>query len=83
MTCCVKLCLIVCDNLLRNDCGNIMIDFERELHVFNSQKLVAVVNEAIEFFARTPVHILPPPERFLGGGVLQGRFYALRYNRST
>lgn len=51
-----------------------MIDFERELHVFNSQKLVAVVNEAIEFFARTPVHILPPPERFLGGGV-----YALYY----
>jgi hypothetical protein len=51
-----------------------MVDFERELHVFNSQKLVAVVNEAIEFFARTPAHILPPPERFLGGGV-----YALYY----
>jgi hypothetical protein len=52
-----------------------MSNFERELHVFNSKKLVAVVNEAIKFFLQTPIHILPPPERFLGGGV-----YALYYS---
>jgi len=51
-----------------------MVDFKRELHVFNSPKLTAVVNEAVEFFAKTPNHILPPSERFLGGGV-----YALYY----
>lgn len=51
-----------------------MADFDRKLHVFRSKKLVTVVNQATEFFTKTPLHLLPPPERFLGGGV-----YALYY----
>lgn len=45
-----------------------------DLHVFRSSKFRSVVNEALEFFTRTPVHELPPQGRFFGGGV-----YALYY----
>lgn len=51
-----------------------MANFDPHLHVFHSTTLVTVVNEAIEFFTQTPIQILPPPEKFLGGGV-----YALYY----
>lgn len=44
------------------------------LHVFRSPKFRSVVNEAMEFFVKTPVHELPPPGSFSGGGV-----YALYY----
>ena len=51
-----------------------MENYELKLHVVHSNKLTAIVNEAIEFFAQTPMHLLPLPKRFLGGGV-----YALYY----
>ncbi len=48
------------------------INYER--HVFRSQTFRSVVDDAIAFFIATPVHNLPPTERFLSGGV-----YALYY----
>jgi len=45
-----------------------------ELHTFQSPKLRSVVEEATDFFERTPVHPLSPPGGFPGGGV-----YALYY----
>ncbi len=48
------------------------INYER--HVFRSQTFRSVVDDAIVFFIATPVHHVPPPERFLSGGV-----YALYY----
>ncbi len=48
------------------------LDYER--HVFHSQTFRSVVDDAIAFFITTPVHHLPPPERFLSGGG-----YALYY----
>lgn len=47
--------------------------FDYDLHVFRLDKLKSIVDEAIEFFAQTPVHPLPAP-RFAGCGV-----YALYY----
>lgn len=49
-------------------------DFDFQAHIFRSPKLKSVVIDAIEFFAQTPLHILPPVTRFIGGGV-----YALYY----
>lgn len=48
-----------------------MMDFDYNLHVFRSPKFQSVVNEAIEFFAQTPLHRLPPPSHFLGPGVYE------------
>jgi hypothetical protein len=53
---------------------NVENDFDREKHVFHSPKYRSVVQEALTFFVNTPVHSLPPPERFIGAGV-----YALYY----
>ncbi len=47
------------------------------LHVFHSPKFQSVVEDAISFFNETPVHKLPPPGRFIGGGI-----YALYYTGS-
>lgn len=43
-------------------------------HIFRSPKFRSVVEEAVDFFIQTPLQILPPPVRFIGGGV-----YALYY----
>jgi len=48
--------------------------FDREKHVYTNDAFVELVKDAIRFFNGTPVHCLPPPERFLGTGV-----YALYY----
>jgi hypothetical protein len=48
--------------------------FDHEAHTFRSPKFRSVVEEAIGFFRRTPIQPLPPPMRFLGGGV-----YAIYY----
>lgn len=45
-----------------------------ERHIFQSQSFVELIDEAVEFFIRTPTEPLPPEERFVGGGV-----YALYY----
>lgn len=55
-----------------------MMDFDYHLHVFRSPKFQSVVNEAIEFFANTPLHRLPPPGQFLGPGVY-GLYYIGAY----
>lgn len=55
-----------------------MMDFDYSLHVFRSPKFQSVVNEAIEFFANTPLHRLLPPGQFLGPGVY-GLYYIGAY----
>jgi len=55
-----------------------MRDFDYSLHIFRSPKLESVVNEAIEFFIKTPLHSLPPPGQFLGPGVY-GLYYVGSY----
>lgn len=48
--------------------------FDRNKHVYHNEAFVELVKDAVRFFNGTPVHELPPPERFLGAGV-----YALYY----
>jgi hypothetical protein len=52
--------------------------FDYALHTFHSQQFRSVVIEAVEFLRSTPVHALPPVNRFIGSGVYalyyQGRF---------
>ena len=48
--------------------------FDRSKHVYTNDVFVELVKDAIRFFNGTPVHAIPPPERFLGTGV-----YALYY----
>ena len=50
------------------------MDFAYERHVFRSPAFQSVVSEAVDFFVRTPLHLLPPPKQFLGPGI-----YALYY----
>lgn len=49
-------------------------NFNPEIHTFHSPKFKSVVEDAIKFLESTPVHPLPPPNRFAGSGV-----YALYY----
>lgn len=48
--------------------------FDRSKHVYTNDAFVELVKDAIRFFNGTPVHALPPPERFRGTGV-----YAIYY----
>jgi len=48
--------------------------FDRNKHVYRSQEFVELVKDAVRFFNGTPVHPMPPAERFDGTGV-----YALYY----
>ena len=48
--------------------------FDREKHVFHSPDFEELIKDAVRFFNGTPVHVLPPPEKFKGTGV-----YALYY----
>jgi len=48
--------------------------FDRQEHVYRNDALVELVKDAVRFFNGTPVHPLPPPQRFLGTGI-----YALYY----
>ncbi len=48
--------------------------FERSKHVYKNTAFVELVKDAIRFFNGTPVHSVPPPERFSGAGV-----YAIYY----
>jgi hypothetical protein len=48
--------------------------FDRSKHVYKNDAFAELVKDAVRFFNGTPVHALPPPERFLGTGV-----YAIYY----
>ena len=48
--------------------------FDRAKHVFHSNAFAEIIKDTIRFFNGTPVHILPPPENFIGAGV-----YAIYY----
>lgn len=50
------------------------MDFDYSLHIFHSPGFRSIVDDAIRFFAETPVHRLPPPGRFIGAGVY-GLYY--------
>jgi len=53
-----------------------VLDFDAEKHILRSPGYRSAVQQALEFFAASPVHALPPPSdpRFVGPGV-----YALYY----
>lgn len=48
--------------------------FDRKKHVYHNEAFAELVKDAVRFFNGTPVHKLPPPEKFSGTGV-----YALYY----
>lgn len=48
--------------------------FDRSKHVYRNDAFVELVKDAVRFFNGTPVHSLPPPEKFLGTGI-----YAIYY----
>ncbi len=48
--------------------------FDLKQHIFTSQKFESVIQEAMHFMADSPIHSLPPDDRFPGAGV-----YALFY----
>ena len=48
--------------------------FDRQEHVYRNDTLVELLKDSVRFFNGTPVHEIPPPERFKGTGV-----YALYY----
>jgi hypothetical protein len=48
------------------------------LHTFHSPLFQSVVDRAIAFFTKTPVHVLPPPSSFVGSGVY-GLYYVGDY----
>jgi hypothetical protein len=50
------------------------ISFDRKKHLYKNEAFAELVKDAVRFFNGTPVHVLPPPETFLGTGV-----YALYY----
>lgn len=52
--------------------------FDRAKHVYKNDAFVEMVKDAIRFFNGTPVHPVPPPERFYGSGI-----YALYYTGSA
>ena len=54
------------------------IDFDRTKHIYRNETFVELVKDAVRFFNGTPVHPLPPKERFYGTGV-----YALYYIGSS
>lgn len=48
--------------------------FNDSLHVFRSEEFRSVVDDAVTFFKNTPLHPLPPTNRFIGSGVY-GLYY--------
>ena len=52
--------------------------FDRAKHVYKNDEFVELIKDAIRFFNGTPVHPLPPPEKFHGTGI-----YALYYTGKT
>ena len=59
---------------LRRDMTTNPSSFNDDDHIFRSDKFKSVVEDAIRFFANTPVHPLPPISRFIGSGVY-GLYY--------
>lgn len=53
---------------------DMQVIFDRSKHVFHSDVFAEIIKDTIRFFNGTPVHLLPPPENFIGAGV-----YALYY----
>ncbi len=43
--------------------------FDRSKHVYTSSDFEEIIKDTIRFFNGTPVHPVPPPERFRGTGV--------------
>lgn len=43
--------------------------FDRSKHVYHNADFAELVKDAVRFFNGTPVHRLPPPEKFFGTGV--------------
>ncbi len=58
------------------------MNFDHDLHVFRSPKFQSVVDDAIRFFAKTPVHQLPPFKTFVGAGVYS-LYYGGKYELSV
>ncbi len=58
------------------------VEFDYNLHTFRSPKFQSVVNDAVKFFAETPVHPVLPAKRFIGSGVY-GLYYVGDYELYT
>ena len=43
--------------------------FDRKQHIYESDSFEEIIKDTIRFFNGTPVHSLPPPEKFHGSGV--------------
>lgn len=56
----------------------IMQPFNIKKHIYRNEAFSELVKDAVRFFNGTPVHRLPPPEKFLGTGV-----YALYYTGNS
>lgn len=54
------------------------VPFDLKKHIYKNDEFVELVKDAIRFFNGTPVHALPPPERFDGTGI-----YAIYYTGTT
>jgi hypothetical protein len=50
------------------------VAYDYSKHEFHSKILQKAVDEAVDFFNRTHVHTLPPPDQFIGPGVY-GLYY--------
>ena len=44
-------------------------NFNVENHIFRSPAFKDIVKQSVDFFVGTPVHVVPPPVRFVGTGV--------------
>lgn len=44
-------------------------NFKIENHIFYSPAFKGIVTQSVDFFLGTPVHVVPPPVRFVGTGV--------------
>lgn len=53
--------------------------FDRSKHVYQSDAFEEIIKDTVRFFNGTPVHKLPPPENFVGTGVL---CFVLYWNES-
>lgn len=60
--------------MAKKEVRNRQIPFDREKHVYKNDAFVELIKDAVRFFNGTPVHPLPPVERFVGTGI-----YAIYY----
>ena len=56
------------------------VKLDRKKHVYQSTKFNEIIKDTIRFFNGTPVHVLPPPDKFSGTGVY-GLYYTGNFDQ--